>query len=469
MKRISRVLALGMASAMILSACSSGGSKPAETKAPEAEKAPATEQQTKAASGDGVELTVWLTPQWKGVFSGNEEGADYDSFFKEAANRYHEANPDVNVKVEVIDGSTRDENLSVAQQTNTLPDIVFEGAFTMSSFYHKDAIVPIDDIIAEEDRKDISDGIWDNCTIEGKTFIYPFFHMPGTFVYNADMFKEAGLENEIGGQYEIKTWTPDEFKGILQKLKDANPNVYPLALWALNNQADTWNLAWLRMYGNAFFDDNNKIVVNEESGVKALDYILDLYNNGLTVPGAESLDSNTCNAMFQNKQIAISFTNSVLLSNLATSMDKGEVEKFDYRLANIPGDPHPNSFTYVTGAMVMNTKDEKRIAAAKDFVKYVCSDKELVLASKNGVPVRASVVEQVKGELPYLEAYNQNDQYLFNFSRNLPGYAELRNVLFPELQAALTGEKTAQEALDAYAEKGNAIIDEAKKSSIAYN
>ena len=80
--------------------------------------------------------------------------------------------------------------------------------------------------------------------------------------------------------------------------------------------------------------------------MKALDYILDLYNNGLTVPGAESLDSNTCNAMFQNKQIAISFTNSVLLSNLATSMDKGEVEKFDYRLANIPGDPHPNSFTY---------------------------------------------------------------------------------------------------------------------------
>lgn len=472
MRKGMKMAALGLAASMVLSACSSGGGTTATTAAPasgETTAAQAAAPET-SASGDAVELTVWLTPQWKGVFDGGEDGADYDSFFKEVAKRYKEnVNPNVNVKVEVIDGSTRDENLSVAQQTNTLPDIVFEGAFTMSSFYHKNAIIPIDDILTEEDRADIAEGLWDNCQINGKTFIYPFFHMPGTFIYNADMLKEAGLEAEIGGQYEIKTWTPDEFKEVLVKLHETNPNVYPMALWALNNQADTWNLAWLRMYGNEFFDADNKLVVNDENGVKALEYVLDLYSSGLTVPGAESLDSNTCNAMFQNKQIAISFTNSVLLSNLAASMEKGEVEAFDYRLANIPGDPNPNGFTYVTGAMVMNTGDETRIAAAKEFVKYACTDPELVLASKNGVPVRSSVVSQVSEELPYLEAYNANDQYLFNFSRNVPGYAELRNVLFPELQAALTGEKTAKEALDSYVEKGNAILEEAKKSSIAYN
>ena len=150
-------------------------------------------------------------------------------------------------------------------------------------------------------------------------------------------------------------------------------------------------------------------------------------------------------------------------------METGEVEPFDYRLANIPGDPNPNSFTYVTGAMVMNTGDEAKMAAAKDFVRYVCTDEELVLASKNGVPVRASVVEQVKSELPYLEAYNANDKYLFNFSRNLAGYTELRNVLFPELQAVLTGVKTPQEALDAYVESGNAILEEGRSSSVVYN
>ncbi len=442
MRKNVRLAALGMAAAMVLSACSSGGGSG------EANQGSAGGSQSSGGSSGGVELTVWLTPQWKGVFSGTEEGADYDSFLKEAAKRYKETHPDVNIKVEVIDGSTRDENLSVAQQTNTLPDIVFEGAFTMSSFYHKGAIAPITDLITDQDKADISEGIWDNCMIEDEVFIYPFFHMPGTLIYNADMFRKAGLDDKIGGQYEIATWTPDEYVGILEALKEGNPGVYPMALFALNNQADTWNLSYLRMFGNQFYSDDNKLIVNEESGVKALQYILDLYNKGLTVPGAESLDSNTNNAMFQNQQIAVSFTNSVLLSNLAADMESGTLPAFDYRLANIPGDPNPNGFTYVTGAMVMNTGDEARMAAAKEFVKYFCSDEELVVASKNGTPVRSSVVAKVSGELPYLEAYNKNDQYLFNFSKNLPGYTELRNVLFPELQAALTGEKTAQQALD---------------------
>lgn len=422
-----------------------------------------------AMADENVSLTVWLTPQWKGVFDGAEEGADYDSFLKEAAARYTADHPNVSIDVQVIDGSSRDENLSVAQETNTLPDVMFEGAFTLSSFYHRGAIVPLTEIITEEDKADIAQGIWDNCMVEDEIFIFPFFHMPGTLIYNADMFEAAGLGDKVGGEYEIATWTPEEFKEILQTLKEANPGVYPMALFALNNQADTWNLAYLRMFGNEFYGEDNKLIVNEESGVKALQYILDLYNEGLTVPGAESLDSNTNNAMFQNQAIAVSFTNSVLMANLATDMANGTVPAFNYRLANIPGDPHPNSFTYVTGAMVMNTGDEARIAAAKDFVKYFCTDPELVLASKNGTPVRASVVEQVSDELPYLEAYNANDQYLFNFSKNLAGYTELRNVLFPELQAALTGEKTAQEALDSYVAAGNKILEEARESSVVYN
>ena len=117
----------------------------------------------------------------------------------------------------------------------------------------------------------------------------------------------------------------------------------------------------------------------------------------------------------------------------------------------------------------MNTKDDVRIAASKDFIKFVCTDPELVLASKNTLPVRASVTEQVKDELPYLAAYTANQKYIFNFSNNMPGYSELRNVLFPELQAALTGEKTPQEALDSYVEKGNVVIKEGREGSVIYN
>ena len=101
-----------------------------------AEESKAEETAKAAVSGERMELTVWLTPSWKGVFSGDEPGADYDSFFVEAGKRYTEnVNPNVTVKVEVIPGDSRDEKLNVAESTNTLPDIVYEGAFTMSSYY----------------------------------------------------------------------------------------------------------------------------------------------------------------------------------------------------------------------------------------------------------------------------------------------------------------------------------------------
>lgn len=41
-----------------------------------------------SSSSDVVELKVWLTPQWKGVLDASENGADYDSFFKHAGERF---------------------------------------------------------------------------------------------------------------------------------------------------------------------------------------------------------------------------------------------------------------------------------------------------------------------------------------------------------------------------------------------
>src|SRR5699024_2600438 len=205
---------------------------------------------------------------------------------------------------------------------------------------------------------------------------------------------------------------------------------------------------YLRMFGNDFFNDEGELVVGEPSGVKAAEYLQSLNADGLTNPGPESVSSNDVNAMFQNQQLGVSFTNSVLYNNILTDMENGEVEEFDARLANIPSESgDPLSFAYVTGAAVFDTEDETRIEVAKDFVKFFSTDEELVKASKNGVPVRKSVVEEFEDENPLFAAYEKNAPYMFNFTGNVPGYGELRQVLYPELQAIYTGEKSPEEAM----------------------
>lgn len=430
-----------------------------------------------SSDGDTVEISLWLTPQWKGVMDATEDGADYDSFFKEAAKRFEEQYDkyDVKVNVEVVAGDQRDELLNVNLSSGTPPDIFYESVFAMGDYAHRGALVPLNDMIDDEAKEDIADTYWENVTFGDDIYFYPFAHMPGTLAYNADMFKAAGLEDYTGGENEIKTWTLEEYEMILNELKSEKtrkeyPNSYPMALYALNNQGDTWNLAYLRMFGNEFFNEDKEIVLDDENGVKAAEWLKKIYDEGLTNPGAESVSSNDVHAMFQNQQLGISFTNSVLYNNVKADMESGNVPEFDMRLANIPsksGDPL--TFTYATGSAVFDTKDEKRMEVSKDFVKFYSTDSELVKASKNGVPVRTSVAKEFADEYPLFQAYDENAKYMFNFTGNVPGYGELRQVLYPELQALYTGEKTAEEVMESYQTKGNDVIEKAKKDSVIFN
>ncbi|AYQ24059.1 MULTISPECIES: ABC transporter substrate-binding protein [Enterococcus] len=417
-------------------------------------------------SNEKVSVEVWLTPQWKGVYSSNEAGADYDSFLKAAAEKYEKDHPNVDIKVQVIPSESRSDKLSVAIQTKTLPDIFFDSSFALSEYAHMGVIVPLDDIIDKDTKKDIPETIWNNVEIRGKTYFYPFSHNPGTLLYNAEMFKQAGLDKYIGGEKEITTWSQNDLTTIVTALKETFPEVAPFGLWAKNNQGDTWTMSYLRMEGNKFFGDDNKLVANEKDGVSALTYLNDLRKKGLTTSGPESLTSNDVNAMFQNKQVAISFTNAVLFSNIQNDMENGKVGKFDMRLANIPGKKQPISFTYVTSSVAFNTGNKAKMEVAKDFIKFYSTEKELVKASRNSLPVRTSVINELKSELPYLSAYEKNAQYIINFSNNVPGYSELRNALFPQIQAVYTDTSTPQKAMDEFVQQGNQILENNMKKSV---
>ncbi|OLS01464.1 ABC transporter substrate-binding protein [Tissierella creatinophila] len=426
---------------------------------------------------DKVEITVMLTPQWKGVMDASEEGADFDSFFKEAAKRFEEEykEHDVKINVEVVAGDQRDELLNVSLNGGNPPDIFYESIFAMGDYAHRGALVPLNDIVDDESKKDIAQNYWENVTFGDDIYFYPFSHMPGTLVYNADMFKDAGLEEYIGAETEIKTWSLSEYEEILNKLKKDTPkdkysNAYPMSLYALNNQGDTWNLAYLKMFGNKLYGEDSELVIDDASGVKAMEWLKKINDEGLTNPGAESVSSNDANSMFQNQKLGVSFTNSVLYNNILADMKDGKVPAFDARLANIPSESgDPITFTYVTGAALFDTGDETRIKVSKDFVKFFSTDPELVKASKNGVPVRTSVAEEFKSENPLFAAYDENAKYMFNFTGNVPGYSELRQVLYPELQALYTGEKTPEQAAKDYQSKGNEVIKSAKEDSVIFN
>lgn len=83
--------------------------------------------------------------------------ADYDSFFKYAADKFSKQykDYDVKVKVEVVAAEQRDELLNVKLNGGTPPDIFFENTFAMGDYAHRGALVPLNDIVDDAAKKDI--------------------------------------------------------------------------------------------------------------------------------------------------------------------------------------------------------------------------------------------------------------------------------------------------------------------------
>ena len=282
------------------------------------------------------------------------------------------------------------------------------------------------------------------------------------------MLEAAGLNEYVKDADEIASWSTDEFVEILTALKEANPNVSPLGFFSMNEQGDTWNMMYTRAFGNEFYGEDGSIILDESNGVKAFEYINNLNENGLLIGGAESLTSNEVNALFQNQEVAVSFTNTILYNNMLADMNNNVIDSFDARLANVPAAEgvNPPVFTYVLSSIAFDTLDDSENAVAKDFIKFYSEHEDLTNASTNTLPIRSSVSQEFASELPLLEAYNENEKNIINFSNNISGYAELRNVFFPEIQAMLIGDKTPEQAAQDFSTAGSAIIETGKKQSL---
>lgn len=78
------------------------------------------------------------------------------------------------------------------------------------------------------------------------------------------------------------------------------------------------------------------------------------------------------------------------------------------------------------------------------------------------------MAEELKSENPLFAAYDANSKYLFNFTGNVPGYSQLREVLYPDLQALYMGAKTPEQFVQDYQTNGNKVIDTNKASSVIF-
>ena len=281
MKKLKKVLALGMAGVMALSLAACGGDTSTSTSG----STSTGTGETSTADGEVVNLT------W--VMVGNGQPSNYDAWL-EQINPYLEEKIGVNIDVKVVAWDAWDQRRSTIVNTAGEYDILFTNTNTytndvgIGAFYDITELLPE---VAPDLWASIPEDYWDACRVNGQIYAVPTMKdssISQYVVWDKGAMDAAGYDGST-----MQDLTDPELTEALgsQELQDyLVANNYPTTAWPLSNsgatyltfQYDTMGAGLIAM-GVKYNDTEGKVVsIFEQPDImEYLDLLREWYNAGI--------------------------------------------------------------------------------------------------------------------------------------------------------------------------------------------
>lgn len=376
------------------------------------------------------------------------------------------ADADVTVNLIEFEQTSEDAEIPGCFDTPDAADVLFEGYFNMSTYIHTGRVVPLDGIIDDELRADIEPSYWAESSLNGKTYMMPFFTAQNTLSFNADLFRAAGLEEFIRDPETVQNWDKEQFDRVFRTLKENLPDlVSPMMMYAGNNQGDTHIMTLLRAFGCPLFDENGRFCVNTPEGIAALQWIRDCADKGYFPAQADTLVIMDNYNQFINGQLALYINN---VAQEANCRKEGGFEIYSVNFPNFTGDNAGYATVFTSGFAVFDNGDAAKLSAGKAFVKFIY-ESEYKDYMTGAMPCSVSVAEKYADALKDESKYIGNSAANVNLTGNNPNWRGVRAAFYPNIQDLLFGEKTPEEVAAAIDETCNAAIEEGYATSILHD
>ena len=455
-KKLALAAAAGLVvSAMALSACS-GGTGSSESAAGGASSQAAGGEEAggaEEASDDALHLTFYYPVN---------VGGSAAALIEQICADFNAENPDIVVEP-VYTGNYDDTvtKIQTAIQGGTPPDVFVSLAtqrFTMAS---TGMAMPLDDLIAADGEEgqayidDFLDGFMLDSYVDGQIYSIPFQRSTMVLFYNKDAFEEVGLDPEDPPE----TW--EEVVEYGQKL--TNENRYGVGL-ALNSGSAQWAFTGFCLQNSAngenlMTEDGKQVLFDTPENVEALQFWLDLQNKyQIMAPGiVQWTDLPT---QFLAGEVAMIYHTT---GNMANINDNAE---FEFGTAFLPGHKRVAAPTGGGNFYISSGISQERVQAAWKFIKFAteteraaqwsldtgyvatresCFETDLIKNYYEELPQAKVAYDQIPYSGPELTTYNA---------------AEIWRVLNDNIQAAVVGDATPQEALTAAQEQATEILAE---------
>ncbi|SMF72276.1 multiple sugar transport system substrate-binding protein [Xaviernesmea oryzae] len=353
------------------------------------------------------------------------------------------------------------KNIFLRARSKTLPDIAQLSERWLPTFASLDNLVDLNTVYGKDKLEAaFAPDALAMGNINGKQLALPLLSGSIGMVANKEVLAKAGINDAPK--------TLDEFKAALVAVRDKVPNSVPYTMATKNNGSILIDfMVWNWVHGGRIIDDSGKVVVDSQQSRDALTFMVGLMKDRLAAPEIDRPDGRR---LMGQGASAFYFDAPQTRTFLRDFSGKGEA--FDVNVLPMPtpvlkAEDKPVSVQW--GHLLVQFADGGKAKAddpADKFLTYLTSDKVQTdfPLKMSALPVTKSARDAVAG-----------DAYLKNWSaatgdarRNEVGIwsnaAELTNVIGEEVQGALLGQKSADDAVKSMQARLTASMEKAKKS-----
>lgn len=429
-----RVLALLLASIMLLSLGLAGCSNSASSESDAETTEPATETSEPVAepAQEPVEISFWhgYTPEKTEVLD-------------EMIAKYEAANPNVKVDARfVASGEEMLQKVQAALLSGEEPDMLWGYPTWTGVLASSGKLVNLGDAMDAEWKADLPEGILNAGKFEGTVYSVPIEAGTLYLIYNKDMFAEVGIENPPTTWDELyedaKILTKGEQYGVWLPIE---PN---------ERTSWTWETFLWQNKGELLNADGTNMGFNTPEGLEALDFYTSLVKDGYS-PTAIGQDP------FVDQQAAMIYGTQ--------GAAKAYITKYEMNVgvAMLPG-KETQATALGSNHYFMFKSDDAVEKATLDFMKWMTTgDNHAEWAIRTGY---LPVSESARTSERYV-VYGEENPYMTEAAKALTfgqarppieEYPKLSNAISSTIEKIVYGEMTAEEGMAKIQKEADSIF-----------
>ncbi|NJR50220.1 MAG: sugar ABC transporter substrate-binding protein [Leptolyngbyaceae cyanobacterium CSU_1_3] len=386
-----------------------------------------------AASGQ-AEVEFWtmqLQPQ-------------FTDYFNQLIASFEKENSGTKIRWVDVPWAEMERKILTAVAAKSAPDVVNLNPNFASQLAAKNAWLELDTKVPSEVKQQYFSNIWQSSTLDGKTFGLPWYLTTRVAIYNTDLLKQAGISQP-----------PTNYVELAQAAKQIKEKTGKYAFFATVVPEDSGEVleSFVQM-GVQLIDSQGKAAFKTPQGKAAFEYWVNLYKDGLMPKEVLTEGHRHAIDLYQQGQTAILASGAEFLKTIEKNAPS--VAKVSASAPQISGD------TGKKNVAVMNLvipKDTDQPDGALKFALYVTNNQNQLSFAKaaNVLPstiaasqdsyfttVSATATPVEKARMVSASQL-KTAEVLIPAMKNVK---ELQKVIYQNLQAAMLGQKTVDQALN---------------------